>query len=102
MRREVKAQKAKWALAVALCVPHFALGTGLGCIMVRPAETPVLPRAGGTPALPSDPRVRAARLATDERAPFAGVLLNDWTWERVIAALRAAEARAMADTEGGR
>lgn len=64
-----------------LCVLCASVVSLIGCVVVRPEPT------GGTPMLPGDPRVRVARVAAGEPAPFAGVLVNEWTWERVLEAL---------------
>lgn len=76
---------------------HMALCTGPGCLAVRPE-----PRAGGMPASADDPRMRVARVAAGEAAPFAGIVVNDWTWEQMLAALRRAPRGAAEAHSAGR
>ena len=86
-----KVQSAQRGAGIGLRTLPCALCTVLGCITVRPEDTghwPVPHELAGT-----DPRVRVARVADGQAAPFAGVLLNEWTWERVLEGLRGAQGR---------
>ncbi len=58
----------------------LGLVTLAGCLAPGRMETP--------PRLVDDPRVEAIRIREGDSAPYSGVLVNEWTWQQIIAALK--------------